>query len=85
MMAANHAHDDTGVARDEYVDVFAALQAGGIFCIAKPLQGLAGVYAGPASGGPAVMLSSVLGEVAMRHTAGHELGHHVLRARHRAG
>jgi len=51
-MAANHAHDDTGVARDEYVDVFAALQAGGIFCIAKPLQGLAGVYAAPASGGP---------------------------------
>ena len=77
MMAANHAHDDTGVARDEYVDVFAALRAGGIFCIAKPLQGLAGVYAGPASGGPAVMLSSALGEVAMRHTAGHELGHHV--------
>ena len=27
MMAANHAHHDTGVARDEYVDVFAALQA----------------------------------------------------------
>lgn len=46
MMAANHAHHDTGVARDEYVDVFTALQAGGIFCIAKPLQGLAGVYAG---------------------------------------
>jgi Zn-dependent peptidase ImmA (M78 family) len=77
MMVANQAHRDTGVARDEYVDIFAALQAAGVCCLAKPLRGLAGAYAAPELGGPVVLLSSGLDEMTMRHTAAHELGHHV--------
>lgn len=77
MMAANHAHQDTGMARDDYVDVFTALRKAEICCIAKPLRGLAGAYADKNDGGPVVLLNSSLDEVTMRHTAGHELGHHV--------
>ena len=76
MMAANHAHDDTATARDEYVDVFAALHAAGICCIGKPWDNLAGAYAGQELGGPVVMVNSRLDEATMRHTAAHELGHH---------
>jgi hypothetical protein len=76
MMAANHAHEDTSTARDDYIDVFAALRAAGISCIAKPWDSLAGAYAGPELGGPVIMVNSRLDEVTMRHTAGHELGHH---------
>lgn len=76
MMAANQAHRDAGVARDDYVDVFAALEAMGVCCLAQPLRGLAGAYAAPDAGGPAVLLSSRLDEITMRHTAAHELGHH---------
>jgi len=78
MMVASKAHRDTGVDRGEYVDVFAALQAAGVCCVAKPLRGLAGAYAAPPLGGPAVLLNSRLDELTMRHTAAHELGHHVL-------
>ena len=76
MMAANHAHHDTGAARDEYLDVFAALRTADICCIGKPWDSLAGGYAGEELGGPVVMVNSKLDEVTMRHTAGHELGHH---------
>lgn len=77
MLVANQAHRDTGVVRGEYVDVFAALRAADVCCLAKPLQGLAGAYAAPELGGPVVLLSSGLDEMTMRHTAAHELGHHV--------
>ena len=60
----------------EYIDVFAALHAAGICCIGKPWRNLAGAYAGEELGGPVVMVNSMLDEVALRHTAGHELGHH---------
>jgi Zn-dependent peptidase ImmA (M78 family) len=77
MMVANQTHRDSGVARDDYVDVFAALQAVGVCCIAKPLQRLAGAYAAPEHGGPVVLLNADLDEMTVRHTAAHELGHHV--------
>jgi hypothetical protein len=78
MMIANQAHRDLGIARDDHVDVFAALRAAGICCLAQPFPNLAGAYAGPEANGPAVMLNSRMDEITMRHTAGHELGHHVL-------
>ena len=78
MIAANQAHRDTGVARDEYVDVFGALAAKGVCCMAQPLSKLAGAYFSADSDGPAVLLNSCLDEVTIRHTAAHELGHHVL-------
>jgi hypothetical protein len=42
------------------------------------LSKLAGAYFSADSDGPAVLLNSCLDEVTIRHTAAHELGHHVL-------
>ena len=77
MMSANQLHRDTGVPREEYVDVFAALRAAGVCCLAKPLRGLAGAYAARELGGPVALVSSGLDEMTMRHTAAHEFGHHI--------
>jgi hypothetical protein len=77
MMAASHAHDDARVARDDYVDVFVALKATDICCMGKPLSGLAGAYYSPEANGPGVLVNSALDEITLRHTAAHELGHHV--------
>jgi len=78
MITANQAHRDTGVGRDDYVDVFGALAAKDVCCMAQPLSKLAGAYFSADSDGPAVLLNSCLDEVTIRHTAAHELGHHVL-------
>lgn len=76
MMAANQAHRDLGIARDEHVDVFAAMRSAGVCCLTEPLGNLAGAYAGAELGGPVTLLNSRLDEITLRHTAGHELGHH---------
>lgn len=75
MIRASQVSHDTGVEGDEYVDVFAAMTAAQVVCIAKPLDGLAGVYSGQPLD-PAIMVNSALGEIPMRHTAAHELAHH---------
>ena len=67
---------DAGAEGSEYVDVFAILAAAGVTCMAQPLDGLAGAYVGPTSSGPAVIVNSDLGEIALRQTAAHEAGHH---------
>lgn len=79
MMAAAHAHDDYGIARERYVDVFAALRTGGIKFMAQPLGSLFGVYFAPEFNGPGVVVNSSFNETVLRHTAAHELGHHCLR------
>jgi IrrE N-terminal-like domain len=76
MITASQVLHDTCAGNGEYVDVFAALTAEKVPCMAQPLDGLAGAYVGPQSAGPAVMVNSVLSEIPIRHTAAHELGHH---------
>lgn len=76
MIRASQFLRDTGTEGSEYIDVFAAMVAAKVPCMAQRLDGLAGAYVGPASGGPAIMVNSAIGEIPMRHTAGHELGHH---------
>lgn len=76
MIRAAQVARDAGVGDVGYVDIFAVLRAVGVPCMAQRLTGLAGAYVGPASSGPAVMVNSDLGEVALRQTASHELGHH---------
>jgi Zn-dependent peptidase ImmA (M78 family) len=75
-IAAVKAHRDLGVDREEYVDVYAALRAAGVFAMARPMPRLFGMYASPRDDGPAVLLNTRLDVVAQRHTAAHELGHH---------
>lgn len=77
MLRAPQIHRDLGIDRTGYVDVFAALRAAGVSCVARPMRKLFGVYFGPDEDGPAMLLNASLDEIAIRHTAAHELGHHV--------
>lgn len=77
-IAAVHAHRDYGVDRSTYVDLFAAIRAANIDCMAQPLPRLLGMYVAPRDDGPAILVNSGQDEIGIRHSAGHELGHHVL-------
>jgi hypothetical protein len=77
-IAAVHAHRDYGIDRSGYADVFAAIEASGIDCMAQPLPRLLGMYVRPEDGGPAILVNSGQDEIGIRHSAAHELGHHAL-------
>ncbi|MET7829293.1 ImmA/IrrE family metallo-endopeptidase [Streptomyces sp. NPDC005386] len=76
MIAAAQAHAALGTASGEYVDVFVAMGQAGVEVVGHALGGLLGLYVDRSAGGPACLLNTGLEEVAMRHTAAHELGHH---------
>lgn len=76
MITASQFLHDTGTEDCDYVDVFAAMAAVKVPCMARPLDGLAGAYVGPATMGPAALVNSALGEIPIRQTAAHELGHY---------
>ncbi|WP_037622786.1 ImmA/IrrE family metallo-endopeptidase [Streptomyces aureus] len=76
MIAAAQAHAALEAAGDGYIDVFGALGRDGVEVMGRRLGGLLGLYIDQRSGGPACLLNTGLEEVAMRHTAAHELGHH---------
>ncbi|MFI1996991.1 ImmA/IrrE family metallo-endopeptidase [Actinoplanes sp. NPDC020271] len=77
MLRAPQVHRDLDIDRTGYVDVFAALRAAGIDCMTRPMPKLFGFYFGLDDGGPAMLLNASLDEIGLRHTAAHELGHHV--------
>jgi Zn-dependent peptidase ImmA (M78 family) len=77
MMRAPQVHRDLEVDRSGYVDVFAALTTAGLVCHAREMPRLFGFYLSSADDGPAVLLNANLDEATLRHTAAHELGHHV--------
>ncbi|WP_344656745.1 ImmA/IrrE family metallo-endopeptidase [Catenulispora subtropica] len=64
-----------------YVDPIRALDAAGVLVQGMELGGRQsktfGIYFGPEDSGPAVLLNTRFDETAVRHTAAHELGHHV--------
>lgn len=81
MIRAAHAHADLGMDQGEYVDVYQAVHRAGLELFAKPMDQLFGVYL-PYVPGPRGTLSGVLlnlhrSPVDQRHSAAHELGHHV--------
>ncbi|MGW1532542.1 ImmA/IrrE family metallo-endopeptidase [Streptomyces aureus] len=76
MIAAAQAHAALDAAGDGYVDVFGALGRDGVEVMGRRLGGLLGLYVDGSSGVPGCLLNTGLEEVAMRHTAAHELGHH---------
>lgn len=75
-MEAVKAHRDLAVDRNEYVNVYGALDRADVTGMARPMPRLFGMYAAPRDHGPAVLLNANLDIVAQRHTAAHELGHH---------
>ena len=77
-IAAVHAHRDYGIDRSGYVDVFTAIEAAGIDCMAQALPRLLGMYVAPRDDGPAILVNSGQDEIGIRHSAAHELGHHAL-------
>src|SRR4051812_12910561 len=76
MLRAPQVHRDLDIDRGSYVDVFAALEKAGIFCLGRALPRLFGFYYAASDDGPAVLLNATLDEIHLRHTAAHELGHH---------
>jgi hypothetical protein len=78
MIAAAQAHEALGTAVDDYIDVFGALRRAEVEVVGRELGGLLGLYVDASQGGPACLVNTGLEEVSMRHTAGHELGHHRL-------
>ncbi|MFF0000745.1 ImmA/IrrE family metallo-endopeptidase [Streptomyces avermitilis] len=76
MIAAAQAHETLATANDGYIDVFGALSRAGVEVVGRRLGSLLGLYVDRFAGGPACLLNTGLEEVAMRHTAAHELGHH---------
>ncbi|MFF9078767.1 ImmA/IrrE family metallo-endopeptidase [Streptomyces rubiginosohelvolus] len=77
MIAAAQAHQELGARVDDYVDVFGALRRAGVEVMGQKLGGLLGLYVDSSSGVAAgCLVNTGLEEVAMRHTAAHELGHH---------
>src|SRR5436190_7154214 len=77
MQRAPQVHRDLDIDRTGYVDVFAALRVAGVDCMTRPMPKLFGFYFGPDDDGPAMLLNASLDEIGLRHTAAHELGHHV--------
>ncbi|MGW8375662.1 ImmA/IrrE family metallo-endopeptidase [Streptomyces sp. ODS28] len=74
---AIQAHCDLGIDRTRYISVHRALGAAGIVGMAQPMPRLFGVYYAPPDNGPAVLLNASLNVITQRHTAAHELGHHL--------
>ncbi|GCD40398.1 hypothetical protein GKJPGBOP_00047 [Streptomyces paromomycinus] len=76
-MRAVQAHRDLGIDRTRYVPVHRALGTAGVLGMARPMPRLFGVYFAPLDNGPAVLLNANLSAITQRHTAAHELGHHL--------
>ena len=77
-LAAVHAQQELHVQRDGYVDVFAAIRCADVALMFRDMPGHFGTYISPATNGPGILINSGLSMPTIRHTAGHELGHHQL-------
>ncbi|MBT2234416.1 ImmA/IrrE family metallo-endopeptidase [Nonomuraea sp. NEAU-A123] len=81
MIRAAQAHRDLDLDQSRYVDVYQALHRAGLMVICTPMSALFGAYlpAAVGSGGrkAGVLLNSHRSVIDQRHSAAHELGHHV--------
>jgi Zn-dependent peptidase ImmA (M78 family) len=76
-LAAAQAHRDLGIDTNCFpIDVYRAIEDAGMVLMWRPLPRLFGWYfAGPR---PGILLNNQLDYGSQRHTAAHELGHHIL-------
>jgi hypothetical protein len=81
MIRAAQAHRDLGLDQGAYIDVYQALARADLILYGEKMDGLFGVYI-PAVSGPkgrkaGVCLNTYRSPIDQRHSAAHELGHHV--------
>ncbi len=78
-VAAAHAHADLRVSTSRPVDVYSAIHAAGLTLVFRPMARLFGVYCNEDEAAAGILINSTLPSATQRHTAAHELGHHLLR------
>jgi hypothetical protein len=81
MIRAAQAHRDLDLDQSRYIDVYEALHRAELMVVCAPMSALFGAYL-PAAVGPGgrkagVLLNSHRSVIDQRHSAAHELGHHV--------
>jgi hypothetical protein len=76
---AVQAHADLGLDRAERVDVFEAIRRAGVMLNVQPLPRLFGAYLAEPGAPIGILVNANLDETTQRHTAAHELGHHLFR------
>lgn len=77
-IAAAQACDELGIDTDlGPIDVGAAIDRAGVALIYRPLPSLFGVYLRGPSMSPGILVNSSMIRAVRRHTAAHELGHHL--------
>jgi Zn-dependent peptidase ImmA (M78 family) len=77
--AAAQAHADLGVDPATFpIDVYAAIAAADVMLMWRPLPRAFGLYLDNPGSRPGILLNNQLEPAVQRHTAGHELGHHLL-------
>jgi hypothetical protein len=74
---AVRALDDLGLDRAERVDVFGAILRAGVILCVRPMPKLFGAYQAAPGDPIGILVNADLDETTQRHTAAHELGHHV--------
>jgi hypothetical protein len=78
-LAAAQAHGDLGIDPTRFpVDVYRAIEDAGIVLMWRPLPRLFGMYFDEPGSRPGILLNNQLDHAGQRHTAAHELGHHIL-------
>lgn len=78
-LVAAQAHDDLGVDPSRFpVDVYAAITTAGVKLMWQPLPRAFGLYLNPVRSRPGILLNNRVDLAVQRHTAAHELGHHLL-------
>lgn len=78
MIRATQAHHELGVDPSGYVDVYQALHRAKVMLMAQPMPGLFGIYLpATAISNAGVMVNSERDDIAQRHSAAHEIGHHL--------
>lgn len=78
-LAAAQAHGDLDIDPTVFpVDVYRAIGDAGIVLVWRPLPRLFGMYVNEPGSRPGILLNNGIDPATQRHTAAHELGHHVL-------
>lgn len=78
-LAAAQAHGDFGIDTNRFpVDVYRAIDDASVVLMRRPLPRLFGMYFDEPDSRPGILLNNQLDHGSQRHTAAHELGHHVL-------
>lgn len=78
-LAAAQAHADLEIDPAGFpIDVYSAIEKAGVLLMWRPLPKAFGIYVDAPGSRPGILINNRLGLAVQRHTAAHELGHHML-------